>query len=227
MQANMDAQRIRQRILTRAELTTVLGDLHRKAKRSANTQLQLIVFRLATCCGLRASEISQLRLDDVVLGTQKPYLRVRKAATKATRGKGSRKQAKGRQVPLWWDGGTLADIIAWKQERLDQGAKAGDPFVCSMRGPTRGKPLSRQALRQKFRSACKSLGKERLATLTIHDGRHSFVSHALDRGCSLPEVRDAAGHADIATTSIYSHALTDDGTVRDIFAVDQAEEAAG
>ncbi len=42
-------------------------------------------------------------------------------------------------------------------------------------------------------------------------GHHSFVSHALAGGRSLAEVRDAAGHANIATTSVYLHIATDDG----------------
>jgi site-specific recombinase XerD len=86
-----------------------------------------------------------------------------------------------------------------------------------MRGPTRGERLSRQALRQKFRNACKPLGAERLRELSIHDGRHSFISHAIAAGCTLPEVRDAAGHADLSTTSLYSHTLDDDGTPRKVF----------
>ena len=59
---------------------------------------------------------------------------------------------------------------------------------------------------------CRVLGTERQAELTIHHGRHSFVSHALAGGRTLAEVRDAAGHANIATTSVYVHiATTDDG----------------
>jgi integrase len=43
------------KILTRTELTTVLADLKRKAPRSKNALLNLVIFRLACCCGLRAS----------------------------------------------------------------------------------------------------------------------------------------------------------------------------
>jgi integrase len=54
------------RLLTRRELAAVLADLTPRAQRSANTQRNLVIVRLAFCCGLRVSEIAALRLDDVV-----------------------------------------------------------------------------------------------------------------------------------------------------------------
>ena len=39
----------------------MLAELHRKASRSKNTRLNLVIFRLACCCGLRASEIAMSR----------------------------------------------------------------------------------------------------------------------------------------------------------------------
>jgi len=54
--------------------------------------------------------------------------------------------------------------------------------------------------------------------LTIHHGRHTFCSHAAKLR-TLVEVRDAAGHSNIATTSIYLHTVTDDdGEVGGMFA---------
>ena len=53
------------KILSRREMAAVLADLLRKAQRSRNTHLNLIVFRLASCCGLRASEIANLQVADV------------------------------------------------------------------------------------------------------------------------------------------------------------------
>ncbi len=53
------------KILTRRELAAVLNDLKRKAPRSKNTRMNLVLFRLACCCGLRASEIAKLQVADV------------------------------------------------------------------------------------------------------------------------------------------------------------------
>jgi integrase len=50
----------------------------------------------------------------------------------------------------------------------------------------------------------------RLETLTIHHGRHTFISHGLAGGRTLAEVRDAAGHANVSITSGYLHVAVDD-----------------
>ena len=53
------------KILTRREMQAVLADLKRKEPRSKNTRLNLVIFRLSACCGLRASEIANLQFADV------------------------------------------------------------------------------------------------------------------------------------------------------------------
>ena len=198
------------KILTRRELTAVLADLKRKARRSPSTRLNLVIFRLACCCGLRASEIAQLQVADVRVELARPHLAIRRGAARG---------GQPRTVPLWWDGGTLADLTAWIQERLRQGAGATEAFVASNRpGRAAGRPLSRYTIRKRFRTACKVLGRERLALLTIHHGRHTFISHALAGGRTLAEVRDAAGHSNVSITSIYLHvAVEDDDVIGNLF----------
>lgn len=85
------------------------------------------------------------------------------------------------------------------------------PFVTSLRPGSAAIPFSRHTLRKRFRTACKVLGRERLKSLTIHHGRHTFISHALAGGRSLAEVRDAAGHANVTVTSGYLHVAVEDG----------------
>ncbi|MDZ4781656.1 MAG: site-specific integrase [Planctomycetia bacterium] len=191
------------RLLSRTELATVRADLERKAKRSLNTRLNLVIVRLACCCGLRVSEIASLRLDDVRVADARPHIVIRAAVAKSRR---------LRRIPLWWDRRTLETLVEWKQLRVEEGATARDRFVVSAINRTRGKTLTRQAIRQRFRTACKVLGKSRLESLSIHDGRHTFVSHALAGGRTLAEIRDAAGHANIVTTSAYLHVVVREGT---------------
>src|SRR5262245_59972816 len=110
------------KILTRRELATVLAELTRKAARSHNTWQNLILVRLACCCGLRVSEIAGLRVADVRVEPSRPHLRIRRGAAKGGR---------PRMVPLWWDAGTLADLARWKGERLRLGSKPNEPFIAS------------------------------------------------------------------------------------------------
>ena len=209
------------KILKRGEIATVLSELHRKSARSANTRQTLIVFRLTCCCGLRVSEACGLRLRDVRVNVERPYLRIPKAIAKGRKTKtvNGRKVKVGngataRQVPLWWDQGTLDDLRAWKREREQQGAGANDFFGCAQQNGTRGKRLDRRNARSRFIAACRVLGEDRAAEITIHHGRHSFISHALAGGRSLAEVAASAGHANITITAIYTHvAVDDDGRV--------------
>jgi integrase/recombinase XerD len=199
------------RVLTRRELAAVLADARKQAERSLNAQRNLVIVRLACCCGLRVSEIGALRLDDVNVDGARPHIRMRKENTKGKR---------PRCVPLWWDAGTLLDLAEWQAERLRQGARGGDPFVCSVRANRRGQRLQRAAIRRRFLSACKVLGLARLRTLTIHHGRHTFISHALAGGRTLAEVRAAAGHSNVAITSGYLHVVVDeDEGVGELFGV--------
>jgi len=136
--------------------------------------------------------------------------------------RGRRETAKGgrpRTVPLWWDAGTLADLAAWKEDRLEYAASAAEPFIASLRPSRAPVPFSRHTLRKRFRTACKALGPARQDTFTIHHGRHTFISHALAGGRTLAEVRDAAGHANVSITSAYLHVAVDDNSVGDLFAL--------
>lgn len=188
------------RILTRQEIAAVLAEQRRK-RRSVNTRQNAIIFRLATCCGLRVSEIVGLSLANVKVDSKRPHIHVPAAIAKRN---------KARKVPLWWDAATLAALSDWKAERLKQDASGDDPFVCSQAHHTHGKRLSIRNAQARWKATIKVLGDERRETLSIHCGRHSFCSHALAGGRSLAEVRDAAGHANISTTSIYVHAIVDD-----------------
>jgi integrase/recombinase XerD len=191
------------KVLTRRELATILGTLRSRAETSSQARMNLTIMRLACCAGLRVSEISALTLDDVRVDSGRPHLRVRPEYAKG---------GKGRIVPMWWDADTLADLRSWKHDRESCGARPHEPFICCLKPARQGERLIRHTIRERFRTACKPLGLERLRTLTIHHGRHTFVSHALAGGRSLAEVKAAAGHSSLLTTSVYLHIAVDDDT---------------
>lgn len=194
----------RTKILTKNEIRTIISDL--SARKSApNTHQNLIIFRLATCCGLRVSEIVGITLDDVQSGCEFPHINIRSEV-----GKGG----KARIVPLWWDAETLRDIHEWKLKQEQRGVSQ---FVCSLSKGTYGKPLSRRNAQYRWSRALKCIGPARQKRLSIHKGRHTFCSISLAGGRQLPEVRDAAGHCNISITSRYLHAVDDDGAVGNLF----------
>ncbi|RCS51923.1 site-specific integrase [Bremerella cremea] len=178
-------------------LVDVGNQIHTRAR--AGSQIRAI-FR--TLSGLRVSEISALKLREVVLTETRPHIIV-------SNGKGGKR----RKVPLWLDRQTLSEIAAWKAVRDSQWADPDCPFVCNLRKGESGQPLGVRALQHRFKTILRTyLAPDRVEQLSIHSGRHSFASHLLKRGFSLVQVRDWLGHSSIATTSVYLHTDPDEGS---------------
>ena len=111
------------KILMKREMAAVLVDLRHKVLRSKNARLNLVVFRLAACCGLRASEIAHLQMADVRIELPRPHLRIRASAAKGGR---------PRMVPLRWDRGTT--MISWLGGTIESHAVPRLAIVSSVLG---------------------------------------------------------------------------------------------
>jgi len=136
--------------------------------------------------GLRVSELVGLTLAQVSLDMG--VVRVL--------GKGS----KERLVPLG------EEAISWLKRYLTEvrPTLAGRGKSTAMFVTARGGPLTRQA----FWALIKRLGAKAgipVATLSPHVLRHAFATHLLNHGADLRVVQLLLGHADIATTTIYTH----------------------
>jgi integrase/recombinase XerD len=171
-------------VLTRGEVEKLL-EQPRGTDPSALRDRALL--ELMYACGLRASEAISLEVSDVDVEDQ--VLRAR--------GKGS----KERIVPI---GHRAVRAVRIYLER-------GRPGLVRKNGASethlfvnfRGGSLTRQGLYKIVRRHATSAGlADRMSPHTL---RHTFATHLLAGGCDLRSVQEMLGHADVATTQLYTH----------------------
>lgn len=143
------------------------------------------LLELCYATGARVSELVALRLSDLVFeeGLARLY------------GKGS----KERLVPVGRRALGAAALYAREiRPTLDRGRSRGVLFVNA-----RGGPLSRVGAWGIIKAAARRAGLTK--RVTPHTLRHSFATHLLEGGADLRAVQEMLGHADLATTQLYTH----------------------
>ncbi len=173
------------RYLSEAEVTRLIEAA--QARPGADGLRLLALLELLYATGLRISELVGLPM--AALAADRQSLRVR--------GKGD----KERLVPI---GGHAQDAVGgWLAHRatLDL-APAQRPWLFPSRG--RQGHLTRQRVSQLLHDLAIEAGIDPLR-LSPHVLRHAFASHLLANGADLRTVQAMLGHADIATTQIYTH----------------------
>ncbi len=145
------------------------------------------MIELAYASGLRVSELVKLALGDVNLNHG--YVRVT--------GKGN----KTRVVPLH---AAARDRIATYIE-IDRPTQLRDRAERAVFLTDRGAAMTRQAFWKLLRGYARKAGV-RLPTgdVSPHKLRHSFATHLVEHDADLRAVQAMLGHADIATTQIYT-----------------------
>ncbi|MCS6897918.1 MAG: site-specific tyrosine recombinase XerD [Nitrospira sp.] len=152
---------------------------------SAEDRRDRAMLELLYASGLRVSEL--VGLDIAHLDLTGGFLRVV--------GKG----AKERVVPMGQAARDLvADYLAHVRPVLLKGRMSSKLFVSR-----RGRALTRQAFWKLLRQRARRAGIRR--SVSPHMLRHSFATHLLEGGADLRAVQMMLGHADIATTQIYTH----------------------
>ncbi|HTW54346.1 MAG TPA: site-specific tyrosine recombinase XerD [Stellaceae bacterium] len=173
------------KLLSEAEVTRLI-DTAEKWPDEEGARLRCVL-ELLYATGLRVSELVTLPL---AAAQREPRFML-------VRGKGG----KERLVPLSPPSReALAAYLACRQAFLSDGQASRFLF------PSRGREghLTRQRCGQLLKEL--ALGADLdPARLSPHVLRHAFASHLLDHGADLRSVQQMLGHADIATTQIYTH----------------------
>jgi integrase/recombinase XerD len=168
--------------LTRGEVTRLLGEPRGTEPLALRDRALL---ELMYACGLRASEATGMELGDLDL--EEGMLRAR--------GKG----AKERIVPIG------SSAIAATRSYLQRGRPAlvGVQVQSRLFVNSRGGGLTRQGLYKIIQGHARRAGLER--RMSPHTLRHTFATHLLAGGCDLRSLQEMLGHADLATTQVYTH----------------------
>jgi integrase/recombinase XerD len=154
------------------------------------------MLELMYAAGLRASEVGALRISEFhgTLGVL------------TVTGKGN----KQRMVPIGRP--AVAWVERYMKELRPELTKFGDGRDGgAMLLSNTGRPLERVAVWQIVKRHAAAAG---LRGVHPHKLRHSFATHLLVGGADLRIVQELLGHADIATTQIYTH--VDRGRLRDV-----------
>ncbi|MDH4451152.1 MAG: site-specific tyrosine recombinase XerD [Rhodoferax sp.] len=189
LQAARQAMRV-PKTLSEAQVDALLG--------APNTQETLgirdkAMLELLYASGLRVSELVGLRMGQ--LGLNEGVLKVT--------GKGSKERLVpfGEVAALW-----LERYLAGPRAELLAGRQSADVFV-TVRGPKAGSAMSRVMFWGLVKRYAALAGID--VPLSPHTLRHAFATHLLNHGADLRSVQMLLGHADISTTTIYTHIARD------------------
>ena len=144
------------------------------------------LIELLYSCGLRVSEVCALRLSDLFF--DEGFVRVI--------GKGD----KQRVVPI--SPRAMHEVHNWLDARADIAVKPEDEDVLFV-SARRGRRLSRVTVFHNIKQHVAAAGIDK--SVSPHTFRHTFATHLLEGGASLPAIQAMLGHEDIGTTEIYTH----------------------
>ena len=148
------------------------------------SKLERLVVELLYGCGLRVSELVNLKTNGIDLSAS--YLRCS--------GKGS----KERLVPL---GSKAKEALKIYFEQRDFLVKKYNLDTKNLFILDSGRFLNRQDVYSFIHEQGKRIHKN----ISPHTLRHSFATHLLENGADLRIVQELLGHADVSTTQLYTH----------------------
>jgi integrase/recombinase XerD len=191
------------KVLTRDEIERLIAAAGAKdaegggAENAPGGRRLACLTELIYASGLRVSEATSLALAAVA--RDPAYLMVR--------GKGGKERLAPLNNPAR---ATIKAYLAIRASFLPKGAK-DSPWLFPSRG--QGGRLTPRRFAQLLDEAARAAGVDP-AKVSPHVLRHAFATHLLEGGADLRVVQTLLGHADIATTQIYTHVT--EGRLREV-----------
>ena len=169
-------------VLTVEEIDRLIGSIDRSSREG---QRNRAILETLYSCGLRVSELCNLKLSDLYLN--EGFIKVE--------GKGS----KQRLVPI--SPKAISELNNYFPDRNAGLIKPGyEDFVFISRF---GKNISRIMVFHIIKELAGMAGIKK--TISPHTFRHSFATHLLEGGANLRAIQCMLGHESIGTTEIYTH----------------------
>lgn len=179
------------KILSRDDVGRLIDAARRRAEKNAEGERLICIVEMLYASGLRISELVGLPLSATKSRNDVLFVK----------GKGG----KERLVPLNDEAqDAIREYLSVRETFLPQGAarKAAERFLFPSRAADGH--LTRRRCHQMLKELAAEAGIDP-AKLSPHVLRHAFATHLLEGGADLRSVQAMLGHADIATTQIYTH----------------------
>lgn len=164
------------KVMTAEEINSILNqDL---------SKLHRVIIELLYGCGLRVSELVNLKINDYDLNGK--YLECT--------GKGS----KDRIVPLGKKAiSAIKNYLPEREYTLQKYNLQSKQLLINEKG--------KQVTRQEVYTFIHEQGKKLHKAISPHTLRHTFATHLLENGADLRVVQELLGHSDVSTTQLYTH----------------------
>ncbi len=164
------------KVMTAEEINSILNqDL---------SKLHRVIIELLYGCGLRVSELVNLKINDFDLNGK--YLECT--------GKGS----KDRIVPLGKKAiSAIKNYLPEREYNLQKYNLQSKQLLINEKG--------KQVTRQEVYTFIHEQGKKLHKAISPHTLRHTFATHLLENGADLRVVQELLGHSDVSTTQLYTH----------------------
>jgi integrase/recombinase XerD len=181
------------RVLTEEETDRLLAQPN---QRYFGPHRDYLYMRLMLKAGLRASEATALRPENVDLMSGKLMVREGKGAKDRT---------------LWIGEDMLEELRGWMDRR-----KATAPGADYLLPTSKGTQVATSHLRRSVKRYARDAEIEEVGRVSPHTLRHTFATQLYRETSNIRMVQKALGHSDLSTTMVYTHVVDEEleGTMK-------------